>query len=222
MLRCEHCKVYLPDNPKRCPLCGNPVSGTSDSVSSFFPVFHENIRPFRKKLMRWVAFISICVAAICVSVNLILLNSSLWSIFIIAGIASFWLDFIILTKRYKNSIKNILWQTVSVSAIALIWDIATKFHGWSIDFVFPILCICSMISIFLYAYLRKLLINDYIYYIIINCVLSVMSLVISTVMSRKIVIPSVISFIFSIISILVLMFFHGKTLLSEIQRRTHL
>lgn len=222
MLRCERCKVYLPDNPKKCPLCGNPISGTADEGESFFPVLTEIRRSFIKRLIRWFAFVSICVVLICLSLNIFLLNNSFWSFFIIAGIGSFWLDFIMLTKKYKHSVKNILWQTATLSIIALLWDIVTGFRGWSVDFVFPILCICSMSAIFLYSNIRKLHIQDYIFYILINCVLSIVSLVVSIVMTREMIIPSVISFIASIIYIMVLLFFHRRSLSDEIRRRTHL
>ena len=78
-------------------------------------------------------------------------------------------DFAMLYRKRRNFAKSILWQVAFVSAIALLWDFFTGFHGWALDYVLPILCVSAMISIVLLANICKLHVQDYIIYLI-RCV----------------------------------------------------
>lgn len=221
MLRCKNCNVDLPDNPKHCPLCGNSVSSGDEAESSCFP----NLKPYknsiRLRLMRLAAFLSVCIVLVCVFINFIV-KGSFWSVFVAAGIGSFWADYAVMAKRYKTPIKSIVWQTVLVSAIAVIWDIATGWKGWSVDFVFPIVCSCSSIAIFLGIKLGRLDIRDYILYLIMDDILGIMPLAAVLILKRGIILPSGISFMISAILFIMLLFFRWRELHNEVQRRMHI
>lgn len=168
MLRCEHCKVDLPDIPSRCPLCMNSALWYSGFRRKPLPLLFASKGSFSQKVTIWVAFVSVCAALISVAVNLVFPANGWWSIFVIAGIGSFWTDFVIMAKKYRNMPKSIIWQAVLVIIIAFIWDFATGFNGWSVDFVFPILCTCSMVATILSHGFRKFHIQDYIFYLILK------------------------------------------------------
>ena len=222
MTRCENCNVSLPDSPSVCPLCGNAVEGGGKSASAYFPNLKPHINSRRRKFVRLLAFLSVCVIIVCVTINLLVHRGGLWSIFVVAGIGSFWADFAVMAKRYRNPIKSMVWQTLLLSAIAFIWDIATGFKGWSIDFVYPIVCSCSSISIFFGIKLFKLDLRDYILYIIMDCILGVLPIVISFILKRQMILPSVISFMVSAILFAILLFFRWKELNNEVKRRMHI
>ena len=222
MLRCEHCKVDLPDNPSRCPLCMNVPSGTADSGESRYPLLFASKGSFSQKVTIWVAFVSVCAALISVAVNLVLPANGWWFIFVIAGIGRFWTDFVIMAKKSRNMPKSIIWQAVLVIIIAFIWDFATGFNGWSVDFVFPILCTCSMVATIFIAWFRKFHIQDYIFYLILSCILGIVPFILTNTLPNRMIIPSVICFVISMILLLIQCFFHGRAMLSEIQRRLHL
>lgn len=173
-------------------------------------------------LIAWIAFGSVCAAAVCITVNMIIPAGGWWSLFVIAGIASLWIDFAILIKKRKNLPKNILWQVVVVSLIAFLWDLLTGLNGWSLDYVLPILCSCAMIAMTVVAKARRLDIQDYILYLVIDCVLGIVSFILILTGTVHILIPSAISFGASIVFLAFLLFFEGKALWAEIQRRFHL
>lgn len=222
MLRCEHCQVDLPGKQNRCPLCQNKPSGTEDSSGSRFPSLPESRLTVSRILMVWSAFITFCAASICISINLILPDGGWWSLFVLAGIASLWIDFALILLKRKNLPKNILWQVAVVSLIAFLWDIFTGFRGWSLNYVFPILCSCGLVAMTVVAKARRLDIQDYIMYLVIDCVLGIVSFVLILTDAVRIVIPSAISFGLSIIFLGFLLFFEGKALWAEFQRRLHL
>lgn len=222
MLRCEHCQVDLPGKQSRCPLCQNKPSGMEDGSGNRFPSLPKFQLTVSRILMVWSAFITLCAASICISINLILPDNGWWSLFVLAGIASLWIDFALILLKRKNLPKNILWQIAVVSLIAFLWDILTGFRGWSLDYVFPILCSCGLIAMTIVAKLRRLDIQDYIMYLVIDCVLGIVSFILILTNTVRIVIPSAISFGLSIIFLGFLLFFEGKALWAEFQRRFHL
>ena len=222
MLRCEHCRVDLPGKQSGQRLCQNKPVGVPDGSGGRFPLLSESRITISRILSAWVAFGSVCAAAICVTLNLILPAGGWWSLFVIAGIASLWIDFAIVIKKRKNLPKNILWQVVVVSLIALLWDRSTGFHGWSLDYVLPILCSCAMVAMTIVAKVRRLDIQDYILYLMIDCILGIVSFVLILTGMVSIIIPSALSFCASIVFLAFLLFFEGKAMWAEIQRRFHL
>lgn len=221
MLRCEHCQVDLPGEQNRCPLCQNKPAGIPDSTDSRFPHLPQSQRTTVGRILAWGAFGSACVVAISTTINLIMPAGGWWSLFVVAGIASLWIDFAIVLKKRKNLPKNILWQVAVVSLIGFIWDRSTGFNGWSLDYVLPILCSCAMIAMSVIAKVRRLDTQDYILYLVIDCVLGIVSFVLILTGMVHVVIPSAISFGVSIIFLAFLLFFEGKALWAEIQRRLH-
>ncbi|WP_283606995.1 DUF6320 domain-containing protein [Faecalispora anaeroviscerum] len=222
MLRCEHCKVDLPGEQKRCPLCQNKPLGTPDKSGSRFPKLPKSRQTISRILTAWIAFGSVCAAALCVIVNVIMPAGGWWSLFVIAGITSLWIDYAIMMKKRKNLPKSILWQVISVSLIALFWDLFTGFSGWSVDYVFPILCSCAMITMSIVAKVRRLDTQNYILYLMIDCILGIVCFILLLTGAVQVVIPSAVSFGASIVFLAFLLFFEGKALWAEIQRRLHI
>ncbi|OJU16622.1 MAG: hypothetical protein BGN88_01235 [Clostridiales bacterium 43-6] len=222
MQHCEHCRVELLGSQKRCPLCQNKPVGDPDARENRFPDVPKGKSSVGRMLFAWVAFLSVCAAAICVTINLILPSGGWWSLFVIAGIISLWVDFALILKKRKNLPKNILWQVAVVSLIAFLWDYLTGFHRWSLDYVLPILCSCAMLAMTVVAKVRRMDIQDYILYLVIDCVLGIGSLVFLLTGIVQIIIPSALSFGASLVFLAFLLFFEGKALLAELQRRLHL
>ena len=221
MLHCDHCGVDLPGAPGHCPLCQNTPSGTPDSSGQVFPNLPAS-RPISRVLLAWSVFCSISAAVICVAINLVLPAGGWWSLFVMAGIVSLWVDFAIVLKKRTNIPKGILWQVAVVSIIAYFWDLFTGFHGWSVDYVLPILCTCAMVAMTLVAKIRRLHIQDYVLYLVLDCILGFISFVLILVGTVHAVVPSALCFASSVIFLAFLLSFEGKALLAEFQRRFHM
>lgn len=222
MLYCEHCKVELPGVQSRCPLCKSRPAGDPDTGYRPYPELKASHMTLSRTLVIWAAFAGVCAAAICVGINFAIPDYGWWSFFVIAGIASFWIDFAILLKKRRNLPKNIIWQVVLVSIIALIWDFATGYRGWSLDFVIPILSSVAMFVLIIVSKAQKLGVQDYIVYLVMACVLGLVSFVMLLTGLVNVVVPSVVSFISAVVFLAFLLFFEGKTLWAEFQRRLHM
>lgn len=219
MLTCKKCGVTLSGAPERCPLCQGDLSGSPDGEEQF-PVIPAPAHPHRT-LIRFIALGTVAVAAGCVSVNLSFPHRGWWSFFVVAGVASFWLNFAIVIRKLGNIPKTILWQVSLVSALALAWDFATGFRGWSIDYVLPVICSCAMVAMAVIARIMRLRIEDYIIYLVLDSILGIIPLTLILLGSLRTVLPSAICVAVSVVSLTALLLFEGPALRHEILRRLH-
>jgi hypothetical protein len=222
MLYWEHCKVSLPGTQSRCPLCQSKPAGEPDGSRDCFPPVPEPRRTVSRALITWLAFVSVCAVAICITVNIAAPEGGWWSTFVLAGVASLWIDFAIILKKQKNLPKSIIWQVIIVSLIAFFWDIFTTYKGWSLEYVLPSLSASAMLALTVVAKVRSLDIQDYILYLVIACVFGIVSFVLILTGVVRVVIPSAISFCAALVFLAFLLFFEGKALWAEFQRRLHL
>lgn len=218
---CEKCKVTVTGAPERCPLCQGDLTGNPEAERALFPVIPPPVHPHRT-LIRFIALGTVALAAACVSINLSFPFGGWWSFFVVAGAASFWLNFAIVIRKLGNIPKTILWQVSLVSALALAWDWATGFRGWSIDYVLPIICSCAMVSMAVIARIMRLRIEDYIIYLVLDGILGVVPLTLILLGVLRVVLPSAVCVAVSIVSLAALLLFEGPALRHEIFRRLHL
>ncbi len=222
MLRCERCKVELPGNVSACPLCQGALTGEPDGSGSAFPELPASSGVVRQKLLSRIAFGTVCMAAVCIAINLSYPVGGGWSLFVVAGIASLWIDIGIMLKKWKNLPKSILWQVAVVSLFAYVWDRFTGNHGWALDYVLPVLCMCAMVAMVVIAKIMKLHAQDYVLYLGLDCLLGLSSLVLILTGTVHVVVPSALCFASSLIFLAFLMAFEGRTVLDEIKRRVHI
>ncbi|GHT78676.1 hypothetical protein FACS1894130_05680 [Spirochaetia bacterium] len=231
MLYCHKCKVTVLGTPRRCPLCQGDLKGGAADEENVFPVIPPLPASLKRRLLTFIAFGTIAVAVISVALNFALPfgNSTnadsgpvFWSFFVIAGLASLWLSFLVINNQWWNIPKIIFLQLFVISILVLLWDFFTGFRRWSLDFVIPILFSCSMIALAVFANVRKLKVQDYIMFLGIISVISIFSLLLIIFHVVTIIYPAMICFTLSIISLAFLWLFEGKSLGEELRRRMHL
>ena len=63
MRKCEKCKISVGNGAKKCPLCGNKLSGFNDEKVRFFPFVKKERKYFIfykvEHILFWIAFLSI-------------------------------------------------------------------------------------------------------------------------------------------------------------------
>ena len=220
MLYCKNCKIHLSGKYRRCPLCKGDLTGEAEAENVFPAVLPRT--GTHHALFAWLAFGSVAAAAICIAVNLILPSGGWWVWFVVFGIICSWISLALVLKKKANIPKTVLWQVGVLSLLAYIWDRFTGSRGWSLNYVFPILCTSAMVAMSVIARVKKLDIQNYIFYLVIDCIFGVLSFTLLAVGRITEVIPSAICFASAIIFLAALLIFQGKALLSEVQRRFHL
>jgi hypothetical protein len=79
-----------------------------------------------------------------------------------------------------------------------------------------------MIAMTLLAKIQRLRIQDYILYLVMDCILGILSFALILAGAVRVAAPSAVCFGASVIFLGALLFFEGKALRAEFQRRLHL
>lgn len=220
MKYCNNCKVNVVGNRKSCPLCQELLNGDKHE-EDIFPkisfVYKEHGLFFKIMLL-----VSIIIATITVSINILFPQRGAWSLFILGGLVSVWVSMISAINKRNNIPKNIVYQVMIISVIAVIWDFLTSWKGWSITYVIPFVCFSAMISMSIISKVRKLHVEDYILYIIIDGLFGLIQIIFIITGGLTTLYPSLICIVTSITSLSTIIIFEEKMLRAEIKRRLHM
>lgn len=220
MKYCNNCNVSVVGKRKICPLCQGRLTGDK-AQEEVFPkisfVYQEHTMFFKIMML-----ISIIVGTLSLGLNILLPFGGAWSLFVLGGLGSVWASLITAINQRKNIPKNIVYQVMTISVIGLLWDLLTGWRGWSINYVIPLVCIFAMISMAIISKIRKLHIEDYILYLIIDGLFGIVPIIFIILGFLDVLYPSVICIATSIISLSTIIIFEDKKLIAEIKRRLHL
>ena len=219
MLICDKCHVTVRGEWDICPLCSSPLQGKKEA--DVFPDTDFDSGKCRM-LLRWTIFISVAAGIISVAVNSVLVKEQFWSLFVLAGIASVWVSLFVAMKKLRNMAKNIVWQTVLISAMAIIWDAAMGWHHWSLDFVLPILCATAICIMFILAKIMQQKLREYLIYILILLLLGGVVLCLLLTGQIHVLYPALICVTECGLLLAALIIFRGELLRGELYKRLHL
>lgn len=225
MKYCSVCKLDIRGKHDKCPLCqSNLTPAENDKDSDFgdiFPVIPTIFEQY-KLIIKLAVFISISVSVIAISINLMIPHNRMWSFFAVFGIGCVLFSFIIALQKRNNILKNMYNQVIIISVFSVFWDFITEWRGWSIDFVIPILLGFNIILMLVTAQITRIKIEDYIFYLLVNSVGGLIPLIFLALDITKVVYPSYICIILSLISLTALGVFYGNKLISEVKKRFHM
>lgn len=220
MKKCYKCNVSVNSSKPICPLCGGHIEGDSMN-ESVFPII-PNMYIKHKLIVRLLLFLSVFGCILCTIINYFISKKIGWSLFVIAGIISFWITFIIGIKRNNNFMKLLFAEVMLVLIASIVWDYFTGWHFWSVTYVLPFLCMAYIATLFILRLFLKNIFKDYIIYIYINSLIGLVPLYF--VLRDKLTVewPSILCIVFSIVTILALAIFNHRQMKNELERRLHI
>ncbi len=219
MKHCEKCNVDVSGNRKICPLCQTLLSGTGEEeVYPYIPSFFNK----HKIMIKTAVFASLSACIISVAVNSMIPQSGKWSSFVLLGMACIWLCLYVIIKKHDNIPKTILYHVFIISGLSILWDKFTGWHGWSLDFVVPSVCIAAMIATVVVVKIFKKHLRNYIFFIFMNALFGILPSIFYTAKLVHIQYPSIICSALSIIIITGLLIFQGHEIFVELKKKFHL
>ena len=144
MQYCPSCQMHIAGNKCCCPLCGGVLEGKGDPQSEIFPQLTPT-RSMARRVLRILALTGAAATAVCVLINLAMGTAVWWSLFVAGGVACGILTVAIGIAYRRDIPQNIAWETALVILLAILWDAATGWLGWSLDFVFPCACATGLL-----------------------------------------------------------------------------
>nr|WP_319488800.1 DUF6320 domain-containing protein [uncultured Caproiciproducens sp.] len=221
MMYCSKCKLSVKGQRKYCPLCQNELEYSDDAQDEVFPeiptMFHLYNLFFRILILT-----SVAVSVISVVINAMYPAKIWWSFFVAAGIVCFWISMAIAVSKRRNIPKNILYQVVVISVLAVVWDLCMGWRAWSVDYVIPVICTLAMLSMAIIAKIANLHARDYIIYLVIDGMFGIIPVILVITGIVRIQFPSLICTGASIIFLTALLLFEGENMRGELRRRLHM
>ncbi|MFT8889108.1 MAG: DUF6320 domain-containing protein [Ethanoligenens sp.] len=218
MKYCEKCHISVRGEDIYCPLCRHRLTGIGeDAPYPSIPTVYQ----LHKRVFKRLGGLSAVAAAICVCINLLLPRSGSWSAFAVLGIACFWISLAYVLHKQRDVPKTVTGQVVVASLLCVLWDVFTGWHVWSIDYVFPILCMGAMVSLGVFTRILKMPVGDYFIYLFANIAFGVVPLLLLLAGLLRVTLPSQLCVLSSVVSFTFLIVTEGKMMRSEIERRLH-
>lgn len=219
MSKCLKCDVEVISVDNRCPLCDGELKKWVDS-ESIYPTKVSVIKhAFVRKVILLIAIL--CSVSVCV-LNYYLTPNIKWSLFVVLQI--------ILTCKLLSKIlsgrnkvlKFIFIINFLVCGLSIFWDFYIGFRGWSLDYVFPSLCItygifALVLRIVNYFAFREN--NSYIYF---NIALGFVPLILLYFDYVKIPVLSYLSGILAFLNLVILIIFDWSDLKNYISKKLHI
>lgn len=217
---CNRCKLSVSGERKYCPLCQGELQDLDENNAETFPEISTIFQRYNL-FFRILILASVAISVVSVMLNIMLPTAIWWSFFVVAGFGCFWIGTAIAISKRTNIPKNILYQVVLSSTLAVIWDFWTNWHAWSVNYVIPIICVIAMISMAIIAKVTNLRARDYMIYWVIVGLFGIVPIVFYFTGILTVPYPSLICVAASVISLVALLLFEGEDMRSELKRRLH-
>ncbi len=219
MQYCEHCKVNIRDNNKKCPLCQNPLPETDEEIENIFP--YIPIKYDRHMAQKIIIFLSVAIIVISYAIYIIFPVSINWPKYVFSTVICIWIILAVAIRKRNNIPKNMVIQVGVISAIIVFWDLITGFKGWSINYGIPLICVAAMVVLFITAKIMNLKARDYLFYLFIVILYGFVPIIFIVTDFVQVLYPSIICIATSIVSFVALLLFQGDDIKNELDKRMH-
>lgn len=222
MINCAKCKVAVHGSQTHCPLCHGPLVGAPCPGEDIFPVPAPDVRENKKKnVMAQLAVGSASAVILCVAINFMVSFGHWWALFVLGGVASFWVCWFLTAKNRTTMPRGMVGQIVGISALAVLWDVCTGFRGWSVDYVVPILIAFGVLALSVLSCAGVILGDGIVFYHFLMGLMGIVPVILLLTKTATLLIPSVICAAVCALSLVQTLGFEMPRLLPELKRRLH-
>lgn len=221
MQYCPSCRVHIAGDKRCCPLCGGKLEGTGDPKSEIFPQLAP-YGPVARRVLRILTLTGAGATAVCVLVNLLVGTEVWWSLFVAAGVACGILTAALGIAYRRDIPQNIAWETALAILLAILWDAATGWRGWSLDFVFPCVCATGLLMEIALGLIMKMPVYTMTGPLGALGLAGLVPGILVLLGQVRIALPSVLCAVCSFLFLAALLIFRRRTAWGEVRRRFHM
>jgi hypothetical protein len=228
MLFCAACKIHISTKTDRCPLCQKDLPDTPDQdLTQTYPDFV----PMKNKsspIVNLVSLAAIVLILLSVAVNWVTWNGRLWSIIFSAHILYFWLSGLLTFKKNTNLGLKLMIHAIAITLLLIIINMSpfgtapASRVSWSVSYAMPVIIIACIAVMDIMILKGKHRLHDYLSYQLILCGIGFIPLMLLLYGVAQPMYPGIIAAAFSLITIIGLIVFAKRIVLSEFARRLHL
>jgi len=219
MKYCIKCMVHIRSDDNHCPLCQRVLNGgVNVQIYPLVTSVYKQFEGFFKRMM----FLTAAVAIITLAINALFPAKGFWALFVILGLVCFWVFLYLVINRINNIARKVTQQVIFTTVACVVWDFLTGWKSWSLDYVFPIVCVIAVFSMFILAKVMKLNARDYVVCLIANAVFGILPLIFYFLNLTNVYSPSIIGSALSLLSLVSIIIYQWETIRLELSKRFHL
>ncbi len=228
MLHCDKCNIDISTETNQCPLCQEPiVRKAEEHGEKSYPSF-EPLKNRYQLIAKISSAVALSTIAILVAINLIFWHGNLWSVIASSYILYAWLlGLLTFHKRVPLGLK-LMSHAVFISLTLIAVNAFTDGKetvippSWAISYTLPLILVGFIIAINLLMMLRKHKRRDILIYQLMLCSFGFVPLILVLVGIAKPILPSALVAGFSALTIIGLVIFTKRIILSEFVRKFHI
>jgi len=220
MRYCKTCQINYDTNLEHCLLCGGDLKFDSDDHSTYkFPEVTK-----RKKsnfYFRFFIFLNIICALITMVIDFISGSNLSWSLIVTStNVYSILFIFILLNPNFWAS--KLTKLILSSILVAVIIGLSINDYTWAVDIVFPLTIVSTMLLLTILILTNRKKWYDYFAPLFIMSLIGLIPGLLLILDVTFIHWPSVVSFLYSSITLLGIIFLPSKSSREEFKRRFHI
>ncbi|QLY40895.1 hypothetical protein HF295_08515 [Hujiaoplasma nucleasis] len=222
MKYCNKCEITIKTNHEFCPLCHQTLETTkSEEVIEKYPTYEGNLRPVKSLLKKIMLFLSTTSIVILVILNIITGLEQLWALIPIGSILFFWIFMTVGILSRHNIASKLFFLTIVTILFLYMVDELSFSEGWALDYVAPLLLLTCNFSISLIIWIKRINYRDYISYLLLIVIFSIIPVVLLLLKVINVEWPSLTSVAFAVFIFFFIIFFFPKSIKDEIKKRFH-
>ena len=171
---CKKCGIGIRGSKYCCPLCEGELEGEPEDPA--FPVIPEK-KVTRLSILRVALFLCVIYEVVMVTAWAMSGRASGWiPTAILIGLIC--LADVFLVVYHRNSLMKLLtFQTYVGMLVSFFVDMRTRFHGWSVTWVFPCAFAALTVAILICGAFMHLALEEYGMYLVFNILLSLTQII---------------------------------------------
>lgn len=222
MKYCNSCRVSI-DNPlEHCPLCfAHLTQKDNEPELPSYPALLQQAERYHL-VRRILIMASLTVAVVCLTINLLDFQGVWWSLIVIGNILYMWVAVRTAVKTRAKLGYNVLIQAVSLAILMVVIDWFSGHNNWALNYAVPFLFITATLSITVIIIVRRMDARSFILYFFLTALIGFIPILLVAVGEVTVLWPSLVSAIYSGLSLISLFIFADRTTKQELKKRFHL
>ncbi len=208
---CQKCNVKIRGRKECCPLCQGRLKEVEGEENPSFPVL-EKRKISNITFLKMCTFIFIASEIIFGTINIMTEGKYSFIGPVILGLFVAWIDVLATMYLRNNLIKVITFEVFVAIVVDFYIDLKTRFYGWSVHWMIPLTLIMLAVITICTALILKLRLDEYILYIVMDFVVSLLQIIFIRNGMNSFPWPAVISIMFYMILIAALVIFRFRDL----------
>lgn len=219
---CKNCGVHVDGIYDVCPLCKSPLEG-EPAERPLYPEKHIRKIGHPVTFSSVYLIVALLINVICIAANLTVARKYLWCVFalILTLYGYFTLKTTVFYKGPNGA--KVFSQTLMLSVIFITAQYIFKTKEWCFAYAMPVTIISSLALhlVFVGAF-RKRKGNSFFRYMWMTCLLGIVPAAAVTAGACTEIILPMVAFGISMITLIFLVAFTGRTIYNEIKKKTHI